>query len=78
MTALGRAGAPSLLGRISAFDEPRGLGTVTDRDGAEYPFHCTAIAGGSRTIEVGTEVAFRVVPGHLGRMEATEVAPVTP
>jgi cold shock CspA family protein len=76
LTAPAGARAPFRLGRVSAFDEPRGLGSVTDRAGAEYPFHCTAIADGSRTIEVGTEVAFRVAPGHLGRMEAACIAPL--
>ena len=41
--------------------------------GAAYPFHCTRIADGTRTIEVGTAVRFDVVPGHLGRWEATAI-----
>jgi cold shock CspA family protein len=57
-------------GTVTGFDEPRGLGTVADDNGGELPFHCTAIADGSRTIEVGTKVAFERAPGHLGRMEA--------
>jgi hypothetical protein len=40
-----------------------------------YPFHCTAIADGSRTIEVGTFVTFDVVAGRLGRWEASAVTP---
>jgi len=57
-------------GRVTAFDERRGLGEITAAGGAVYPFHCTAIADGTRTIAVGAEVAFDVVAGHLGRWEA--------
>jgi cold shock CspA family protein len=64
------------LGNVSAFDDRRGLGTVTDADGREWPFHCTAIADGSRTIVVGTAVVFRPAAGHLGQMEAAHVQPV--
>ena len=64
------------LGRVSGFDEARGLGTVADDAGREWPFHCTAVADGSRTIAVGTSVAFTVAPGHLGRDEAREVTPI--
>jgi len=28
-------------GKVSAFDEHRGLGEITAGDGAVYPFHCT-------------------------------------
>lgn len=55
---------------MSAFDERRGLGTITDAAGGTWPFHCTAILDGSRTIAVGTTVSFCLAPGHLGRMEA--------
>lgn len=69
--------APGLgFGTVSAFDGRRGLGVVTDAERREWPFHCTAIADGSRTIQVGTEVVFRPTPGHLGRMEAAEVQPL--
>lgn len=67
------------VGSVSVFDEMRGLGTVaadtgaSAGPGASWPFHCTAIADGTRTIEIGTRVAFEVVPGHLGRMEATQL-----
>ena len=43
-------------GVVTQFDDPRGLGEVTGEDGAVYPFHCTQIADGSRTIAEGTEV----------------------
>ena len=37
-------------GLVDSFDEPRGLGTVRCDDGAVLPFHCTAIADGSRAV----------------------------
>jgi cold shock CspA family protein len=43
--------------------------------GSEWPFHCTAITDGSRTITVGASVSFDITPGHLGRWEATDVRP---
>lgn len=62
-------------GRVLEFDAAVGLGVVEAGGGAVFPFHCTQIAGGSRTIEVGTEVTFSVVAGRLGQWEAAEVAP---
>ena len=61
---------------MSAFDDDAGLGTVTDAEGHEHPFHCTAIADGSRTIDPGTAVVFDLVPGHNGRWEADGLTPV--
>ena len=69
----------TLTGRVASFDEPAGYGTVAaagGTDSTEWFFHCTAIADGSRTIEVGAEVHFRLAPGHLGRMEGRELRPV--
>lgn len=71
-------GAQLHLGVVSEFDEPRGLGTVADDAGSTWSFHCTAITDGTRTIGVGTRVAFEVVAGHLGRMEATHVTKIPP
>lgn len=62
-------------GVVDEFDEPRGLGTVRCDDGTVLPFHCTAIADGSRTIPVGQAVRFTVVAGLLGRWEAADIAP---
>ena len=64
-----------MQGTVSAFDEHRGLGEITTSDGVVFPFHCTVIADGTRTIAVGTAVDFAVVAGHLGRWEAVDVAP---
>jgi cold shock CspA family protein len=61
---------------VSDFDDPRGLGTVLDDDdGRRYGFHCTAIADGTRRIDVGARVTFLLAPGHLGRVEARAIAP---
>ena len=66
-----------MQGSVVAFDEHKGYGTVRADDGSEYFFHCTQIAGGGRTIAVGAEVRFEVVPGHLGRWEGMSLTPVT-
>jgi cold shock CspA family protein len=60
---------------VASFDEDRGLGTVVTDDGRSLSFHCAAIADGTRTIQIGTRVAFSVVAGHLGRWEASALAP---
>jgi cold shock CspA family protein len=62
-------------GRVAAFDRTRGLGTVEGTDGARFDFHATAIADGSRSIEVGTTVTFLVAPGQRGRYEARSLTP---
>jgi cold shock CspA family protein len=62
-------------GAVAEFDEAAGLGVVRAGEG-DYPFHCTQIAGGTRTIAVGTEVTFVVAAGRLGRWEAADVTPV--
>lgn len=63
------------FGTVTEFDEPVGLGVLTDQDGAEHPFHCTAIADGSRDIPVGTEVTFRLAAARGGRREAVDLRP---
>lgn len=60
-------------GTVVTFDDDRGLGTIRADDGDELPFHCTAIADGTRTIDVGQRVGFAVVAGRLGRWEADAV-----
>ena len=61
-------------GTVTAFDEHKGYGVVTAENGIPYFLHCTQIADGTRTIDVGTAVAFEVL-ARLGRYEATEVRP---
>jgi cold shock CspA family protein len=63
-----------VLGTVTDFDERVGLGTVTGDDGRAYPFHCTQVADGSRTIEVGARVSFDVWP-RLGAYEAAGLRP---
>jgi cold shock CspA family protein len=60
-------------GVVEEFDERRGLGRIVADDRSVLPFHCTAIADGSRTVEAGRRVQFSVVPGLSGRWEATRV-----
>jgi cold shock CspA family protein len=75
------AGDPTLVslglfaGTVSDFDEAAGLGGISSpaHPGTAVPFHCTAIADGSRTIEIGADVLFGLAPRHLGRFEAAEV-----
>jgi cold shock CspA family protein len=62
-----------LTGTVQTFDERRGLGTITGSDGRAYAFHATRVANGSRTIAVGADVEFEVVPGNLGRWEAATI-----
>jgi cold shock CspA family protein len=69
------ASSPLRTGTVTAFDDPRGLGEVTADDGTVLPFHCTAIADGSRAIEVGTAVRFEVRAGLPGRWEAAGIEP---
>ena len=76
-TPLGLAAAfTSLTGRVTAFDDHVGAGTVAADDVDEsWSFHCTRIADGSRTTSVGTRVTVEVAPGHLGRWQATDLRP---
>ena len=62
-------------GVVTDYDDPAGIGTVTADEGDQHFFHCTAIADGSRTIEIGARVRFAVVPGRLGRWEAADLRP---
>jgi cold shock CspA family protein len=61
-----------MQGVVVAFDEPRGLGTI-EADGTAYPFHCTALIDGTRTVEVDARVSFEVRAAGMGRWEATQV-----
>lgn len=68
------------LATVTAFGAD-GWGTLlpsTADPGEEVAFHSTAIIDGSRTIDVGRRVRYRIVPGRQGRWEATEVEPVAP
>ncbi|MHB1583905.1 MAG: hypothetical protein ACYCU7_09875 [Acidimicrobiales bacterium] len=65
-------------GTVVEFDEHRGLGTVRDDAGAELPFHCTSLVDGTRSVAVGTPVAFVVAAGHGGRVEARSLVSLGP
>lgn len=41
-----------------------------------YPFHCTGIADGSRSIELGARVCVVLAPGRSGLWEATGVTKI--
>jgi cold shock CspA family protein len=60
---------------VESCDDPPGLGVGGSDDGVDYPFHCTAVADGTRTIAVGAPVSFRVAPGRMGRWEAVDLRP---
>jgi cold shock CspA family protein len=62
-------------GIVDGYDEAAGHGTIVDDAGRRWWFHCTAIADGTRTIDTGAAVRFRLAPGTLGRYEATGVEP---
>jgi CspA family cold shock protein len=62
-------------GKVTEFDEAKGLGTVTAEDGVEYVFHCIEIADGTRSIDVGQAVRFQPLP-KFGRYQAGRVRKV--
>lgn len=71
-----RVGAPR-FGVVDVFDEERGIGQIVADDGSRVPFHCTAIADGSRRVAVGAAVLFVPAAGHGGSVEARHVEAVT-
>jgi cold shock CspA family protein len=72
-----RGPAAPRIGEVVEFDEARGLGVVRADDGPSYPFHCAALADGTRQVELGTRVVFSVAPGHGGHYEARAVTTIT-
>lgn len=64
------------IGIVSEFASDRGLGGLTLDDGNRVIFHATAIADGSRSIEVGTRVSCTVAATHGGGVQAIEVAKI--
>lgn len=63
-------------GTVVAFDERRGLGRI-EASGRTFPFHCTQIADGTRSVPIGQPVEFDVVPGRQGDWEAARIARIT-
>ncbi|MEM9563238.1 MAG: hypothetical protein AAGA93_11495 [Actinomycetota bacterium] len=62
-------------GVVESFDADIGLGVVVADDGQRWPFHCTVIADGSRTIDAGTAVTFVRGWAGPGSWEAVDVRP---
>ena len=62
-----------MTGVVTEFDDAAGYGTVRTDDGRELFFHCTQILDGSRTMDVGADVDYEVVPGRHGQWEAAEI-----
>ncbi len=61
-------------GEVALFNAASGDGVVSSGAGLRsWPFHCTQIEGGARSIRVGTVVRFDVVAGLPGRWEATRL-----
>ncbi len=73
---LAPVGKAPLVGDVVEFDDAAGMGVVEYGPGRRLAFHCTAITDGSRSIPVGSVVAFVTTPGHLGRLEARSVRPL--
>jgi cold shock CspA family protein len=63
-------------GRVADFNDHRGRGEVEANGGLRFPFHCTAIADGSRSITQDAPVHFRLVIGPLGALEAAAITSV--
>ncbi len=68
-------GSDDRHGVVTAFDTAIGLGQIAGADEAMVGFHCVAIANGSRTVDVGTDVRYRLVAGLHGRWEAAGIGP---
>lgn len=63
-------------GVVETFDDAVGLGSIRCGSKILIGFHCIAIADGSRTIAVGTSVAFTVTTGHNGNVQAASVVSI--
>lgn len=62
-----------LRGVVEKFEFSTGLGVIVADNENRYPFHCIAIADGTREIEVDTRVSFEVFPALAGRVEAVSI-----
>jgi cold shock CspA family protein len=70
--------AAARFGTVVRFDDDTGLGVVEVDGAGQVPFHCTAIADGTRTIAPGTSVACRLGATHLGGVEAVGLVALAP
>lgn len=62
------------VGTVVEFDEAVGLGVLSDDSGRRWPFHCVSIADGTRVIDVGARVRFRLKFCTV-RREAVAIGP---
>ncbi len=72
IVAVGPVGEVAAVGAVGGTAEEAGLG-----ENGSYPFHCTQIADGSRTVAVGTRVSFGLLAGRAGRWEAADIEAAT-
>ena len=56
-------------GTVAEFDEPTGIGLIVSADGQRFVFQCIEIADGTRDIDVGQAVSFRLLP-RFGAFQA--------
>ncbi len=66
-----------LQGQVVQFDQHVGLGAISVADaqyGESLPFHCVSIADGSRNIDIGVQVSFKVAWHPRGRFEAVDIS----
>lgn len=61
--------APVVTAVVVEFDDAVGVGVLEVQGAGAVDFHCTAIADGTRSIEVGTAVVCSLVAAHHGRVE---------
>lgn len=64
-------------GVVAEWDDHGGYGTIVSDDRQSLFFHCTQLVDGTRTTQVGVHVTFDVVPGRLGRWEATNIEKIS-
>jgi cold shock CspA family protein len=64
-------------GRVADYDDHKGYGWLDTGGDDRLFFHCTAIADGTRTIPVGTEVEYEPVTDPRGKPEAAAVRPIS-
>jgi cold shock CspA family protein len=64
-----------LEGVVTEYDDVRGDGWI-QASNTSYYVHCISVADGSRHLEAGTVVIFRVMAGRSGRDEAGDVRDV--
>ena len=56
-------------GTVRTFDEATGVGVIVGADDQSFVFQCIEIADGTRDIDVGQAVSFRLLP-RFGAFQA--------